>query len=113
MPDRDVYRLTPIRHFDADPTWIPDPSDRHSLRHAEFGWCDSQNYRYVSRWNGSALKPPEEEPSYWTYINTYLSYLLLIIFGHMRDFVGKRTHKKSYRHLMEQNVRHLFLADLG
>jgi hypothetical protein len=78
LPDRDAYKLEPVRHFDADPHWIPDPSDRHSLRHAEFGFCDSQNYRYVSRWNGSTLKPSGAEPAYWSVLTTYLSYLILI-----------------------------------
>jgi len=45
-----------------------------------------------------------EEPSHFIYLTTYMSYLLLIVVGHMRDFIGKRTHRKSYQHLMPYNV---------
>jgi serine palmitoyltransferase len=36
-------------------------------------------------------------------ITTYLSYLILIVIGHCRDFVYKRTHPELYYHLNEVN----------
>jgi serine palmitoyltransferase len=41
---------------------------------------------------------------------SYVSYLLLIVIGHMRDFFGKRFRASSYKHLMPHDVR---AANLG
>lgn len=86
---------------------MPYPADPYSLRHSEFGWCENAEYRYTSQWRGpdeDDLKPLEEEPSLIVYLTTYISYLILICIGHMRDFIGKRTHKAHYKSLTEQNV---------
>jgi len=40
-----------------------------------------------------------DEPPYYYLLTTYISYLILIIFGHVRDFFGKRFRKQDYRHL--------------
>jgi serine palmitoyltransferase len=40
-----------------------------------------------------------DEPPYYYLLTTYLSYLILIVFGHVRDFFGKKFHKQDYRHL--------------
>ena len=40
-----------------------------------------------------------DEPPYWYLLTTYLSYLILIVFGHVRDYFGKRFRKHDYRHL--------------
>ncbi|KAG9290865.1 hypothetical protein G9A89_011015 [Geosiphon pyriformis] len=45
----------------------------------------------------------EEEPPYYFLFTTYLSYLILICFGHIRDFFGKRFRSENYQHLKEQN----------
>jgi serine palmitoyltransferase len=104
---KDASRIIPSRSFDPDPYWVPDPSDPNSLRHAEFGFDDDPAHRYTSQWRGAEndkLGVNEEEPSYWVYLITYISYLILIVVGHVRDFFGKRTHRKAYEHLMEHNV---------
>lgn len=95
------------RSFDADPSWIPYPEDVDCLKHAEFGHCEEQDYRYTSEWRGweaDNLVDVPEEPSLATFLTTYLSYIVLIVIGHVRDFFGKRLRRQSYAHLMEQDV---------
>lgn len=44
-----------------------------------------------------------DEPPYYYLLTTYISYLILIIFGHVRDFFGKRFREEHYRHLKARN----------
>lgn len=44
-----------------------------------------------------------DEPPYYYLFTTYISYLILIAFGHVRDFFGKRFKEEDYRHLKPQN----------
>lgn len=72
---------------------------------AEFGPLLHPTHRYVSKYHGVPLKAPiVDEPPYWYLLTTYISYLILIFFGHTRDFFGRRfgDHKR-YRHLKGQN----------
>lgn len=87
------------------PTSFDSSTDGTTLLHSEFGYCANQDYRYKSEHRkGAALPDPvEEEPSYLIVLTTYVSYLILIVVGHMRDFFGKRLFPRSYRHLMESN----------
>lgn len=80
-------------------------SDGTDLLHQEFGHCINQSYRYTSqhRIGDSLPNPIEEEPSYFIVLSTYVSYLILIVIGHMRDYVGKRLFPNSYKHLVETN----------
>ncbi|KAJ7110797.1 pyridoxal phosphate-dependent transferase, partial [Mycena crocata] len=72
--------------------------------HTEFGHCGNEEYRYVSEYvPGSSLAHVEKEPPYYIVITTYLSYLILICMGHLRDFLGKRFYPDAYRHVMPQN----------
>jgi serine palmitoyltransferase len=84
------------------PTSFESSADGETLVHSEFGYCNNQEFRYTSEHlSGAALPDPvEEEPGYFVLLATYISYLILIIVGHCRDFVGKRLFPKSYRHLM-------------
>ena len=106
-PPRNASQLPPARHFDADPFYVPPAlqGDPHALRHSEYGYSN-EKYEYTSQFRKRIGAGGEdiEEPSHLTYLTTYVSYLVLIIIGHMRDFVGKRTHRKSYQHLMPHNV---------
>ncbi|KAG6329151.1 hypothetical protein ID866_9938 [Astraeus odoratus] len=70
--------------------------------HSEFGHCANQNYRCVSQHNAEKPVPEHEieEPPYYILFTTYFSYLILIIFGHLRDFFGKRFAKSYFTHLM-------------
>ena len=44
-----------------------------------------------------------DEPPYYYLLTTYISYLILIIFGHVRDFFGKRFREEHYRHLQARD----------
>ncbi|CAG8445291.1 1112_t:CDS:2 [Funneliformis mosseae] len=59
--------------------------------------------RYVSKRRDDDPGWVEEEPQYYFLFTTYLSYLVLICLGHLRDFFGKRFKRKDYEHLKEQN----------
>ncbi|KAM0250671.1 hypothetical protein ACHAQJ_008548 [Trichoderma viride] len=72
---------------------------------AQFGPLLDQAHRYVSQAHGQTFKLPiEDMPPYYFLLTTYLSYLALIVFGHVRDFFGKRFgDKQRYASLKVQN----------
>jgi serine palmitoyltransferase len=74
--------------------------------HTEFGHCADQRYRYVSAHVPGTQIPAhvEHDPPYYILLSTYISYLILICLGHVRDFVGKRLSPSSYSHLMPKGV---------
>lgn len=87
----------------ARPQGIPPTSEVvFSTRHVEFGHCADERYRHTSQHPpGAPFKHAEEQdPPYYILLSTYVSYVVLIVIGHMRDWVGKRFFKDSYRHLM-------------
>lgn len=71
----------------------------------EYGRLTSQEYRYVSKHPvGEPLPTPiDDEPPYAIYIATYISYLILIIIGHIRDFFGKIFKPHDYEDLVEKD----------
>ncbi|GAB7347114.1 hypothetical protein MBLNU459_g3239t1 [Dothideomycetes sp. NU459] len=80
----------------------PSPAEarRIAKAHAAFGPIGSQEHRYSSRHDGLTFPDPiEDSPPYYFLLTTYISYLILIIFGHVRDFFGKRFKQDQYRHL--------------
>jgi serine palmitoyltransferase len=90
----------------ALPARAPNSSEVFSTIHTEFGHCSNSDYRYVSRWTGSPISADvDQDPPYYVLLSTYISYLILICIGHLRDFVGKRLRPASYRHLMPNDVR--------
>ncbi|KAF8452379.1 pyridoxal phosphate-dependent transferase [Boletus edulis BED1] len=70
--------------------------------HSEFGHCADESYRCVSQHNPDkpVTEHEIEEPPYYILITTYISYLMLIVFGHLRDFFGKCFAKQYFTHLM-------------
>lgn len=46
----------------------------------------------------------EDECPLYILVTTYLGYLMMAIFGHVRDFFGKIFKPDSYKHLRVQNV---------
>jgi serine palmitoyltransferase len=86
---------------------VPPTSEQvFTTSHLEFGHSVNEDHRYTSQHvAGTSLSPYEPEPPYYILITTYMSYILLIVLGHIRDFLGKRFHPGSYRHLMPANVR--------
>lgn len=92
-------------NMDEPPTTLfqpPSPAEarRIAKAHAQFGPLGHHTHRYTSRHQGGAFpEPVMDEPPYYYLLTTYLSYLILIIFGHVRDYFGKRFRKQDYRHL--------------
>ena len=90
---------------DEPPTTLfqpPSPAEarRIAKAHAQFGPLGHSTHKYTSRHQGGALaEPVMDEPPYYYLLTTYISYLILIVFGHVRDFFGKRFRKHNYRHL--------------
>ncbi|KAM6501171.1 Pyridoxal phosphate-dependent transferase [Amanita muscaria] len=73
--------------------------------HTEFGHCANESYRFISKHPPGAPFPKhvEQDPPYYILFTTYTSYLILIILGHLRDFVGKRLNPASYKHLIPRD----------
>ncbi|KAI0694118.1 pyridoxal phosphate-dependent transferase [Cytidiella melzeri] len=70
--------------------------------HTEFGHCANEEYRFTPSYNPEhPLKGVvEQDPPYYILLTTYISYLLVIAFGHLRDFLGKRFKRTAYKHLL-------------
>ncbi|KAK2745234.1 serine palmitoyltransferase component [Myotisia sp. PD_48] len=88
----------------AAKTIFQPPSSEESRRlakqHAQFGPLGHPSHRYTSKHHGSTFpEPVMDEPPYYYLLTTYISYLILIAFGHVRDFFGKRFNEQDYRHL--------------
>ncbi|KAH8880448.1 aminotransferase class I and II [Thozetella sp. PMI_491] len=97
-------------HDEPTTTLFSPPSAAEESRQrrveAQFGPLLSPSHRYASKARGSQAlgAPVEDEPPYFYVVATYLSYLLLIFFGHTRDFFGKRFgDKKIYQALKAHN----------
>ncbi|KAF2260169.1 serine palmitoyltransferas-like protein 2 [Lojkania enalia] len=82
----------------------PEEAKRIARAHAQFGPIGSQSHRYTSQFEGGEFAEPiEDEPPYYFLLTTYISYLILIVFGHVRDFFGKRFRRHHYSHLAERD----------
>ncbi|OXV09784.1 hypothetical protein Egran_02452 [Elaphomyces granulatus] len=96
-------------NMDEPPTTLfrpPSPGETRRLakQHAQFGPIGHPSHRYTSRHPGGPFpEPVMDEPPYYYLLTTYVSYLILIIFGHVRDFFGKRFREENYRHLKSRN----------
>ncbi|KAH6849925.1 pyridoxal phosphate-dependent transferase [Chaetomium sp. MPI-CAGE-AT-0009] len=91
---------------DETPTTLFEPpsadeAKKQERRDAQFGPLLDPSHLYISAHQGKPLETPiEDEPPYYFVLTTYISYLLLIFFGHARDFFGKRFgDKKHYQSL--------------
>ncbi|KAL7414894.1 pyridoxal phosphate-dependent transferase [Mrakia frigida] len=72
-----------------------------AFRHEEFGWCANQEYRHTSTYSDkSPVQHESDEPPYYVFLTTYISYLLLISIGHLRDFFGKKFYPAYYKDLI-------------
>jgi serine palmitoyltransferase len=80
-------------------------AERQRRAEAQFGPLNHPSHRYTSASHGQPLEDPiEDEPPYYYILTTYVSYLFLILLGHIRDFFGKRFgDKKHYDSLKVQN----------
>lgn len=88
------------------PVRPPTSVQSFTTRHTEFGHCAEPTFRTTSFHPLGTPLPPslEQDPPYYILFSTYISYLILIVIGHIRDFVGKRVYPASYRDLMPRNV---------
>jgi serine palmitoyltransferase len=78
--------------------------DKKKREDAQFGPLLADSHLYSSRFEGGEFPDPiEDTPPYYFVITTYISYLILIIFGHVRDFFGKRFRPAHYAHLQAAN----------
>ena len=78
----------------------PSPAElrRIAKRNSQFGPISHPSHRHISRHHGGKIEDPiEDEPPYYFLVTTYISYLILIALGHLRDFFGKRFLKDKYR----------------
>ncbi|CAK7239200.1 MAG: serine palmitoyltransferase component [Sporothrix thermara] len=85
---------------DEATTLFEPPSDAEAelqrRKDAQFGPLLSRNHLYVSQHPGGSLDPPVvDEPPYYYFLATYISYLLLIGLGHTRDFFGRHFKKNN------------------
>ena len=59
--------------------------------------------------NTAASNEDLEEAPLFVLVTTYLGYMVLIAYGHLRDFFGKLFKKSQYAHLKEADVLFLLL----
>lgn len=90
----------------ALPATPPTSEQVFTTVHTEFGHCANEKFRTVSRHVPGMLVPAhvDQDPPYYILFSTYISYLILICLGHVRDFVGKRLSPSSYKHLVPRDV---------
>ncbi|XP_006455177.1 hypothetical protein AGABI2DRAFT_194831 [Agaricus bisporus var. bisporus H97] len=87
------------------PTRPPTSEQVFSTVHTEFGHCADGRYRLTSAHVAGTEVPAhvEHDPPYYILFSTYISYLILICLGHVRDFVGKRFYPSAYTHLIPKD----------
>lgn len=86
----------------APPSHQPSGPDQESQARfdMQFGPIGSQEHRYVSKHMGGELAELiVDEPPLYYLITTYISYMILIAFGRIRDFFGIRFKSKQYKHI--------------
>jgi serine palmitoyltransferase len=88
------------------PAVPPNSTQIFSTHHLEFGHCVDERYRLTSQHTpGTSFDSHfDEDPPYYVLLSTYLSYVILIIIGHIRDFFGKCLYPHYYTHLMPHKV---------
>lgn len=91
--------------FEAIPDAPVDNRPEDVKADLEYGKLTSTDYLYVSKHPvGEPLPTPiDDEPPYAISIATYISYLILIIIGHIRDFFGKIFTPENYKDLVEKD----------
>jgi serine palmitoyltransferase len=81
-------------------------TDLPTTRHSEFGHCNNEAYRYLSRDNitdEEVLHIQEQEPPYAVLLITYIAFLYFLAIGHTRDFFGKIFRPVDYANVLPAN----------
>lgn len=87
-------------------------SNRRRRAESQFGPLIHQSHRYTSMSHGVPLSTPiEDEPPLFYLLTTYLSYLLLIVLGHTRDFFSARFGSKSHAYSVKSQKGYAPLND--
>ncbi|KAJ7508767.1 serine palmitoyltransferase 2, partial [Mycena galericulata] len=72
--------------------------------HSEYGHCANEEFRSSSRYvPGTPLAHGVQDPPYYIVISCYISFIIVICLGHIRDFLGGRFHPDKYRHLLARD----------
>lgn len=86
----------------ANAEWLTGTHD--TAIDSQFGPIGSQFHRHISRHVGGPLPQHiADEPSYFYILTTYIGYMILIAFGRIRDFFGKRLKADNYKNYKEQD----------
>lgn len=87
------------------PNAPPDNRSDEAKIELEYGSLQSPEFLYVSKHPaGQPLPTPvDDEPPYYVNVATLLSFLFLIIIGHIRDFFGKIFKPYDYADLIEKD----------
>lgn len=87
------------------PNAPPDDRPEDVKKDLEYGVQTSKEYLYVSKHPvGEPLPQPiDDEPPYYVHVATLLSFLFLIIIGHIRDFFGKIFKPQDYADVIEKD----------
>lgn len=81
------------------------PLPTYELKESEFGKLTSDKYKYKQRFDPkrSPINPKEDFPSRYVFATTYISWGILIVIGHIRDWFAKIFDVPEARHLREYN----------
>ncbi|CAR30362.1 serine C-palmitoyltransferase LCB2 [Lachancea thermotolerans CBS 6340] len=87
------------------PLFGPAKQSVEHKKNNEFGPLTSDEYLYqVHSRNGEPLRDPVlDAPPYYVVVITYLNYLILIILGHIHDYLGMTFQKEKHRELLEKD----------
>ena len=98
------------------PALLSSPRPTRTRMLAAVAFCSTRQRRPSHAWGGGqpAVTAPhlktakereeEQHAPLYVYLTTYFSYMVLIVYGHIRDFFGQRFRPDNYKHLREQNV---------
>src|SRR5690606_33390324 len=89
----------------SEPLVSSSATDEHQRKvDAQFAPLTHPDHLYVRQHHGEPLAEPIiDEPAYYYVLTTYISYLLLIAFGHARDFFGKRFGDPANYHALKSH----------
>lgn len=87
------------------PILTPEGIDVESKKEEEYGKLTTDEFLYSTKClNGEPAKEPVlDTPPYYISLVTYLNYLILIIFGHISDYLGMKFQRSKHMEFLEIN----------